>query len=135
VSLAALRNILTTNGAGVLSWSAAPGGGLTSVNTDGTTITSDSAPAALSCIAAPKLLTARNIDVAGSSGTTLGSIVPLSFDKTAATISALKLQYSTQERTRRGARKSKSNVERPAPAVDKPVDDGEQLTRISLAVD
>jgi len=71
-------NILTTDGSGNLSWSAAPGGGITAVSHD-TTMTGDGNATPLSVV---KLATARTIGLAATGGTTI-TATAASFDGSA----------------------------------------------------
>jgi len=71
-------NILTTDGAGNLSWSAAPGGGITAVSHD-TTLTGDGNATPLSVV---KLATARTIGLSATGGTTI-TATAASFDGSA----------------------------------------------------
>jgi hypothetical protein len=74
----AATNILTTDGAGNVSWSAAPGGGITAVSHD-TTMTGDGNATPLSVI---KLAAARTIGLAAIGGTTI-TATAASFDGSA----------------------------------------------------
>src|SRR5262245_47182041 len=74
----ASTNILTTDGAGNISWTAAPGGGITSVSHD-TTMTGDGNTTPLSVV---KLATARTIGLAATGGTTI-TATAASFDGSA----------------------------------------------------
>jgi hypothetical protein len=74
----ASTNILTTDGAGNVSWTAAPGGGITAVSHD-TTMTGDGNATPLSVI---KLATARTIGIGATGGTTITQ-TPASFDGSA----------------------------------------------------
>jgi hypothetical protein len=74
----AATNILTTDGAGNVSWTAAPGGGITAVSHD-TTMTGDGNATPLSVI---KLATARTIGLAATGGTTI-TATAASFDGSA----------------------------------------------------
>ena len=71
-------NIMTTDGAGNLSWTAAPGGGITAVSHD-TTMTGDGNTTPLSVV---KLATARTIGLTATGGTTI-TATAASFDGTA----------------------------------------------------
>jgi len=71
-------NILSTDGAGNLSWTAAPGGGITAVSHD-TTMTGDGNATPLSVV---KLATARTIGLAATGGTTI-TATAASFDGSA----------------------------------------------------
>jgi hypothetical protein len=71
-------NILSTDGAGNLTWTAAPGGGITAVSHD-TTMTGDGNATPLSVI---KLATARTIGITATGGTTITQ-TPASFDGSA----------------------------------------------------
>jgi len=71
-------NILTTDGAGNLSWTAAPGGGISAVSHD-TTMTGDGNTTPLSVV---KLATARTIGLAATGGTTI-TATAASFDGSA----------------------------------------------------
>lgn len=69
------NNILTTDGSGGVSWTAAPSGGLLSVTTDGVTISGDGTSGdALSVI---KLPTARNIGLQAAGAQGDGSITTI----------------------------------------------------------
>jgi hypothetical protein len=74
----AATNILTTDGAGNVSWTAAPGGGITAVSHD-TTMTGDGNAVPLSVV---KLATARTIGLAATGGTTI-TATAASFDGSA----------------------------------------------------
>jgi hypothetical protein len=74
----ASTNILTTDGAGNVSWSAAPGGGISAVSHD-TTLTGDGNATPLSVI---KIATARTIGIGATGGTTITQ-TPASFDGSA----------------------------------------------------
>jgi hypothetical protein len=74
----ASTNVLTTDGAGNVSWTAAPGGGITAVSHD-TTLTGDGNVTPLSVI---KLATARTIGIGAIGGTTITQ-TPASFDGSA----------------------------------------------------
>jgi hypothetical protein len=74
----AATNILTTDGAGNVSWTAAPGGGITAVSHD-TTMTGDGNATPLSVV---KLATARMIGLAATGGTTI-TATAASFDGSA----------------------------------------------------
>jgi len=63
----AATNILTTDGAGNVSWTAAPGGGITAVSHD-TTMSGDGNATPLSVL---KLGTARTIGITATGGTTI----------------------------------------------------------------
>jgi hypothetical protein len=63
----ASTNVMTTDGAGNLSWSAAPGGGITAVSHD-TTLAGDGNVTPLSVL---KLATGRNIGITATGGTTI----------------------------------------------------------------
>jgi hypothetical protein len=63
----ASTNVMTTDGAGNLSWSAAPGGGITAVSHD-TTLTGDGNVNPLSVL---HLATGRNIGITPTGGTTI----------------------------------------------------------------
>jgi hypothetical protein len=76
----AATNVLTTDGSGNLSWSAAPGGGITAVSHD-TTLTGDGNTTALSVV---KIATARNLGITATGGTTITQ-TPASFDGSANT--------------------------------------------------
>jgi len=71
-------NILTTDGAGNLSWTAAPGGGITAVSHDAT-MTGDGNATPLSVI---KIATARTIGLSATGGTTI-TATSASFDGSA----------------------------------------------------
>ena len=71
-------NILTTDGTGNLSWTAAPGGGITAVSHDAT-MTGDGNATPLSVI---KLATARTIGLTATGGTTI-TATAASFDGSA----------------------------------------------------
>ena len=71
-------NILSTDGAGNLSWTAAPGGGITAVSHDAT-MTGDGNATPLSVI---KLATARTIGLTATGGTTI-TATAASFDGSA----------------------------------------------------
>ena len=74
----AATNILTTDGAGNVSWTAAPGGGITAVSHD-TTMTGDGNATPLSVV---KIATARTIGITATGGTTITQ-TPASFDGSA----------------------------------------------------
>jgi hypothetical protein len=74
----ASTNILTTDGAGNVSWTAAPGGGITAVSHDAT-MTGDGNATPLSVV---KLGTARTIGIGATGGTTITQ-TPASFDGSA----------------------------------------------------
>ena len=74
----AATNILSTDGAGNVSWTAAPGGGITAVSHD-TTMTGDGNATPLSVI---KLATARTIGLTATGGTTI-TATAASFDGSA----------------------------------------------------
>jgi len=74
----AATNILTTDGAGNISWTAAPGGGITAVSHD-TTMTGDGNATPLSVV---KLATARTIGLTATGGTTI-TATAASFDGSA----------------------------------------------------
>ena len=74
----AATNILSTDGAGNVSWTAAPGGGITAVSHD-TTMTGDGNATALSVV---KIATARTIGITATGGTTITQ-TPASFDGSA----------------------------------------------------
>jgi hypothetical protein len=74
----AATNVLTTDGAGNLSWSAAPGGGITAVSHDAT-LSGDGNVTPLSVV---KLGTARTIGITATGGTTITQ-TPASFDGSA----------------------------------------------------
>jgi hypothetical protein len=74
----AATNILTTDGAGNVSWAAAPGGGITAVSHDAT-MTGDGNVTPLSVV---KLATARTIGLAATGGTTI-TATAASFDGSA----------------------------------------------------
>lgn len=63
-------NVLTTDGLGNVSWTAAPGGGITSVSHD-TTMTGDGNTTPLSVASSPILTTARTIGITATGGTTI----------------------------------------------------------------
>lgn len=69
------NNILTTDGAGNVSWTAAPSGGLLSVSTDTTLGGNGTAGDPLSVL---KLVTARNIGIQGGTDAVTGSITTIS---------------------------------------------------------
>jgi hypothetical protein len=71
-------NILTTDGTGNLSWTAAPGGGITAVSHDAT-MTGDGNATPLSVV---KLATARTIGLTATGGTTI-TATAASFDGSA----------------------------------------------------
>jgi hypothetical protein len=71
-------NILSTDGTGNLTWTAAPGGGITAVSHD-TTLTGDGNATPLSVV---KLATARTIGLAATGGTTI-TATAASFDGSA----------------------------------------------------
>lgn len=77
----ASSNILTTDGAGNLSWEAAPGGGIVSVSHDAT-LSGNGAATPLSVVS---LGTAQNISLQATGGTTI-TITPASFNGTAAAL-------------------------------------------------
>ena len=74
----AATNILSTDGAGNVSWTAAPGGGITAVSHD-TTMTGDGNATPLSVV---KLATARTIGLTATGGTTI-TATAASFDGSA----------------------------------------------------
>jgi hypothetical protein len=74
----ASTNVLTTDGAGNLSWTAAPGGGITAVSHDAT-LSGDGNATPLSVV---KLGTARTIGITATGGTTITE-TPASFDGSA----------------------------------------------------
>jgi hypothetical protein len=74
----ASTNILTTDGAGNLTWSAAPGGGITAVAHD-TTMTGDGNATPLSVV---HLATARQITLQATGGTTI-TVTAANFDGSA----------------------------------------------------
>jgi hypothetical protein len=74
----ASTNILTTDGAGNISWTAAPGGGITAVSHDAT-MTGDGNATPLSVV---KLGTARTIGLTATGGTTI-TATAASFDGSA----------------------------------------------------
>jgi hypothetical protein len=74
----ASSNILTTDGAGNVSWTAAPGGGISAVSHD-TTMTGDGNATPLSAV---KIATARTIGIDATGGTTITQ-TPASFDGSA----------------------------------------------------
>jgi hypothetical protein len=79
----AANNILSTNGAGVLSWTAAPGGGLTAVTVDGVTITGDGDTNPLEVISIPEHdITIQTRAAQPDGSITTINITPAAFDAT-----------------------------------------------------